>query len=62
MELKARLASLEHQINSLQSLLHQSGGTGSGCNNENYNYSKFDNNSQNVNLKTILMSKKERER
>ena len=56
MELKARLASLEHQINSLQSLLHQGG------NNENYNYSKFDNNSQNVNLKMILMSKKERER
>lgn len=56
MELKARLASLEHQINSLQNAL---------TNDENINYKNiqitedFDTNSnKNKNLKTILMSKR----
>jgi hypothetical protein len=53
MELKARLASLEHQINSLQDAL---------SNDENFkNNFKFNDDNlknKNTNLKSILMSKK----
>ena len=52
MELKARLASIEHQINSLQNAL---------TNDENINYRNIqfrDDSNKNNNLKTILMSKR----
>ena len=49
MELKARLATLENQINSLQALL---------VNDQNYNNNTINNTSNQENLKSILISKK----
>lgn len=49
MELKARLATLENQINSLQALL---------VNDQNYNNNAINNTSNQENLKSILISKK----
>lgn len=52
MELKARLSSLEHQINSLQSLLNK----------ENYSKNSSTNENSQENLKNILMSKFQKSR